>query len=107
MIARTWRGRVAENRGDEYFGYLKETGVKEYTSTPGNRGVFVLRRSVERQVEFLLVTLWDSTEAVRRFAGEDVETAVFYPEDDAFLVDRDLVANHYEVLLGPDAPASG
>ncbi len=107
MIARTWRGRVAADRGDEYFEYLKETGIKEYSETPGNRGVLVLRRSVEGQVEFLLVTLWDSMDAVRGFAGEDVETAVFYPQDDAFLVERDLTANHYEVLLGPDAPASG
>ena len=44
-----------------------------------------------------MFTLWDSIEAVKAFAGEDYETAVFYPEDDRFLVERDLTAEQYEV----------
>jgi heme-degrading monooxygenase HmoA len=51
-----------------------------------------------------MFTLWDSLEAVKAFAGEDYETAVFYPEDERFLVERDLTATHYEVdtQVGPD-----
>jgi hypothetical protein len=44
-----------------------------------------------------MFTLWDSLEAVKGFAGEDYETAVFYPEDDRFLVERDRTSTHYEV----------
>ena len=58
-------------------------------ATPGNQGVYGLRRVDGERCEFLLVTLWDDMDAVRAFAGEEPETAVFYPEDDRFLIDRD------------------
>jgi heme-degrading monooxygenase HmoA len=101
VIARTWRGAVRAQDADAYLEYLEATGLKEYRETPGNRGVFALRRIVDDRCEYLLLTLWDSIEAVHRFAGDDVETAVFYPEDDRFLVDRDLTSTHYDVVAGP------
>jgi|SRR5919198_3284792 heme-degrading monooxygenase HmoA len=97
-IARIWRGAVRRDDADRYADYLRATGVKEYAETPGNRGVLMLRRDRGDLVEFVLVTLWDSLDAVRGFAGDDVERAVFYPEDDAFLVERDLSASHFELL---------
>jgi heme-degrading monooxygenase HmoA len=57
----------------------------------------MLRRDVGERTEFVMFTLWDSLEAVRAFAGDDYETAVFYPEDERFLVERDLTAIHYQV----------
>ena len=59
----------------------------------------MLRRISDDRAEFLLVTLWDSMEAVRAFAGTDERVAVFYPEDDAFLVDRERHADHFDVLV--------
>jgi heme-degrading monooxygenase HmoA len=106
MIARTWRGWTAAADADRYVEYLRETGVKEYAETIGNRGVFLLRRVDGDRVEFLLLTLWDSIDAVRSFAGEDERVAVFYPEDDAFLVDRERHADHFDVLLAPDGLAT-
>jgi heme-degrading monooxygenase HmoA len=98
MIARIWRGSVREADKDHYFEYLKKTGLKEYAAVPGNRGVFTLRRVVDGKAEFTLLTLWDSWEAIKAFAGADPEKAVFYPEDDRFLVERELRVTHYEVL---------
>ena len=97
MIARIWTGAVRRADGDAYAEYMRETGVAEYAKTPGNEGVWMLRRNVGARAEFVMFTLWDSMEAVKAFAGEDYETAIFYPEDDRFLVDRDLTARHYEV----------
>jgi heme-degrading monooxygenase HmoA len=57
----------------------------------------MLRRDVDGLTEFVMFTLWESLDAVKAFAGDDHERAVFYPEDDRFLVDRDLTATHYEV----------
>ena len=54
-----------------------------------------VRRDLDEQTEFLMFTLWDSLAAVRTFAGQDYETAVFYPEDDRFLVERDPLSTHY------------
>jgi heme-degrading monooxygenase HmoA len=98
MIARTWRGAVAEADRDAYAEYMETTGVAGYASTPGNRGVWMLRRDVDGKTEFLMFTLWDSMEAVKGFAGEQPEIAVFYPEDDRFLVERDEFVSHYDVV---------
>ena len=75
-----------------------------YAKSPGNNGVWMLRRDVDDRTEFVMFTLWDSLEAVKAFAGDDHETAVFYPEGERFLVQRDLTTAHYEVdtHVGPD-----
>lgn len=104
MIVRTWRGATAADDADRYLAYLHQTGFAEYRATPGNRGVLALRR--ERPgtdgapvAELLLVTLWESWDAIRDFAGRDPSRAVFYPSDDAFLVERDEHVDHFEVAF--------
>src|SRR5690349_7007087 len=82
MIARTWRGWTRSEDSDAYVDYVKETGIAEYRATPGNRAAFVLRRDEGDRAEFVTLTFWDSMDAVRGFAGDDVERAVFYPDDD-------------------------
>ena len=99
MRARTWRGWTSAADADAYVDYLKETGFREYQETPGNRGVFGLRRIVGDRAEFLLVTLWESDDAIRAFAGDDPDQAVFYPEDDRFLVDRERHVDHYDLVF--------
>jgi len=98
MIARTWRGWTSTADADAYVGYLRETGFKEYRQTGGNRAAYLLHRQVGDRTEFVALTFWDSLDAVKAFAGDDVERAVFYPEDDRFLVERETVAHHYEVI---------
>lgn len=99
MIARTWRGSTKEEDADAYLDYLEKTGFREYRATPGNRGVLGLRRVAGGKAEFLLVTLWESQEAIRGFAGDDVDRAVFYPEDDRFLVERQERVDHFDVVF--------
>ena len=98
MIACIWRG--ATRLADEYiyYDYLLKTVLPEYKYTTGNRGVRVLRRVYDDKVEFLLITLWDSWNAIKAFAGEDYEKAVYYPEDEKFLLQLDPHVLHYEVL---------
>jgi len=97
MIARIWRGAVRTEDADEYGDYIAETGLAEYNRTPGNRGAWMLTREVGDRTEFLTFTLWESLDAVKAFAGDDYETAVYYPEDDRFLVERDDNCAHYDV----------
>ena len=101
MIARIWRGSTRESDKDTYFTYLQQTGLKEYSAVPGNLGVWTLRRVADGKCEFTLISLWDSWDAIKAFAGSDPEKAVFYPEDDKFLIERDLRVHHYEVLSAP------
>jgi heme-degrading monooxygenase HmoA len=99
MIARVWRGVTKGADAEPYLAYLTETGLAEYRATPGNRGVFALRRVVDDRAEFVLLTLWDSEEAVRRFAGANPSRAVFYPEDDRFLIERGELVDHFDVVF--------
>lgn len=99
MIARIWRGATKAEDGDAYLDYLHRTGFAEYRATPGNRGVLGLRRMENDRAEFLLLTLWESEEAIRRFAGDEIEKAVFYPEDERFLVEREERVSHFEVAF--------
>jgi heme-degrading monooxygenase HmoA len=99
MIARTWRGATQAQDAEIYLDYLHQTGLAEYRKVAGNRGVLALRRMADGKALFLLISLWESEEAIRRFAGEDVSRAVFYPEDEHFLVERDDHVDHYEVVF--------
>jgi heme-degrading monooxygenase HmoA len=97
MVVRTWRGWTRAEDADRYAECVAETGLKEYLATPGNRGAWILRRTEGDRCEFVTVSVWDSLDDIRGFAGDDVERAVFYPEDDEFLVERELTANHWEL----------
>ena len=100
LIARIWHGVTEAARADEYGDYLERTGARECRATPGNRGVYVLRRIKQYRAEFTFISLWDSFEAIRRFAGEDYEKAHYYPEDRDFLVELEPFVDHYEVIAG-------
>jgi heme-degrading monooxygenase HmoA len=97
MIARIWRGAVRQPDGDVYEQYIRDTGVAEYKATAGNLGVTMMRREVGDRTEFMLLSLWESLDAVKAFAGEDYEKGVYYPEDDRYLVERDEKSSHWEV----------
>jgi heme-degrading monooxygenase HmoA len=107
MIARTWRGATRAEDADAYLRYLHETGFAGYRETAGNLGALGLRRIVDGRAEFLLVSLWESVDAIRSFAGDDVERAVFFPEDDRFLIERDDRVEHFEVVHQADATRVG
>ena len=104
MIARTWHGRVRAADADAYRAYIEATGLADYRRTPGNRAVYVLRRTEGDVTHFLLLTLWDSWEAIRRFAGDDVERAHYYPDDERFLLELEPSVTHYEVLEEAPSP---
>jgi heme-degrading monooxygenase HmoA len=98
MIARVWRGWTRREDEDAYTRYVIETGMNESLATEGNRGVQLLRRQDGERIEFVTITVWESLDAIHRFAGEDPERAVFYPEDERYLVDRELTVAHYEIV---------
>ena len=108
MIARIWRGITPRDKAEEYLAYLQETGLKDYAATPGNRGVTVLRREQGEHCEIMLVSLWESMDAVRAFAGENPDKSVYYPKDSIYLLDMEPLVRHYEVVeqIAPTAPSS-
>jgi heme-degrading monooxygenase HmoA len=97
MIARIWRGWTTREDAAAYAEYVRSTGLVGYRQTPGNRGAYILQRDDGDRTEIVTVSFWDSLEAIKGFAGDDVERAVFYPEDDRYLVARDLTVTHFTV----------
>jgi heme-degrading monooxygenase HmoA len=99
MIARIWRGATEAAKADEYLEYLQRTGIADYRATEGNRGVSILRRVEGKTAHFLLISLWDSFESIGKFAGEEVEKARYYPEDERYLIELEPTVQHYEVMI--------
>jgi heme-degrading monooxygenase HmoA len=98
MIARIWRGVVRRADGDAYADYIRDTGFDEYAATAGNRGAWMLRDDRGDRTEFITFSLWESVEAIRAFAGDDIDAAVYYPEDERYLIEREATVSHYEVV---------
>ena len=99
MIARIWHGKASLSRADDYMDYFQKTGLPDYRATEGNLGVLVLRRGEGQQADFLIITLWESEDAVRKFAGDDIDKARYYPEDHHYFPELEPTVKHYEVLL--------
>jgi antibiotic biosynthesis monooxygenase (ABM) superfamily enzyme len=96
VIARIWRGATLAEHADEYAAYLEETGMRGARELPGARGTLVLRRARAGYAEFETILLFDSLDDIKAFAGDDLDLAVFFEEDDKYLVERDLEVRHYE-----------
>lgn len=95
-VVRMWSGVVRTEDRDEYAAYVERTGMGEYRSTPGNLDAWLLTRDLgDGRTEITTVSRWRDLESIVGFAGDDIERAVFYPEDDRFLVERDERVRHY------------
>ena len=101
MIARIWRGATRLADAAEYADYMRRTGLAEYTTTPGNLGAWMLWRPVGDTAQFIALSFWQSEEAIRGFAGEDISRAVYYPEDDRYLIERHDQVEHYNLEAIP------
>lgn len=98
LIARIWRGSTRPEDADRYATYLERTGLQDCRATPGNRGVYVLRRARQDRTDFTFVSLWESLDAIRRFAGEDYEKARYYPEDRKYLLELEPFVEHHDIV---------
>jgi hypothetical protein len=89
VIARVWRGATSAADADAYAAYVGRC-------LEGERAL-VLQRADDERAEIETIILFDSLGDVRAFAGDDIERARFYPEDDRYLVERELSVTHYDV----------
>ena len=102
MIARTWRGSATTANAARYERHFTKSVAPHLKEIPGNRGAWLLRRDGDGRVEFQAVTLWDSIEAIKAFAGPRPELAMVEPEARAVLLEFDDLATHYEVAYRAD-----
>jgi heme-degrading monooxygenase HmoA len=102
VIARVWRGLAAPDDANSYLQHLQQTTLPALRQIAGHQGAYVLRRETELSVEFLVLTLWESLDAVRVFAGDDCEVAVVPDAAARLLASYDERVVHYEVELAAD-----
>ena len=101
VITRMWHGRTTAEHADEYLEFLKKTGVPDYKSTKGNLSVEIWRRIDGEVCHFWTVTKWDSVESIRKFAGDDLNKAKYYPEDSKYLLEFEATVVHCETFQFP------
>lgn len=102
VIARIWYGWTTPTNADAYESLLREevfVGIRG-RAIDGFRGIELLRRDVEGEVEFVTIMHFDSIDAVRAFAGKTYEVAVVPPRARALLSRFDERSRHYEVRIG-------
>ena len=97
MIGRIWFGRTKAEDYAPYLAYLEESGVAELKRTLGNQGVMVLRRIDGDEAEFGVLSFWDSLDDVKAFAGDDVDVARYFPDDERYLLEFTPKLKHFEV----------
>jgi heme-degrading monooxygenase HmoA len=102
MIARQWRGWTTIENADRYEQFLRATVLPGLQKIDGFSGGYILRRSDKERLEFVVINLFDSLDAVRKFAGADYETAVFEPEALSLLAEAEPKAAHYDVQAAPE-----
>jgi heme-degrading monooxygenase HmoA len=98
MIVRLWHGRVPGSKAPAYREFLNRRAIPDYRSVPGNVSVHILERPEGEVTHFITMTFWESVAAIRAFAGEDIEAAKYYPEDEGFLLEYEPRVVHYEVV---------
>ncbi len=101
MIVRTWHGTVPTSKSEAYRNFLNERAIPDYQSVKGNLGVYILERHEGEVTHFITLTFWDSLETIRGFAGDEIEVAKYYDEDQDFLIEFEPNALHYEVVGQP------
>ena len=98
MIARIWHGTTPTAKADDYLAFLKARAIPDYSDTPGNLAVYLLRREEGGITHFLTLTHWESLDAIRAFAGEDISRAKYYPEDSDYLLEFEPTVQHYDLF---------
>jgi heme-degrading monooxygenase HmoA len=99
VIVRTWSARATRSGAADYHAYFAGTLLPELRGLAGFAGGYLLSREDGGVVELTTHTLWDSLDAIRAFAGEDISRSVVEPEAQAVLLDFDRTAVHRDVLV--------
>jgi len=105
IILRRWASRIRTDDADAYVDYIRRTGLDDYRATPGNLGAQMLLRDLgDGTSEVTTLSWWTDMEAIRAFAGEQVEVARYYPEDDRFLLGKPELVEHHRVVAEARQP---
>ena len=100
MILRMWEARSTAGGAADYIRHATTKVFPKIRAIEGYKGEYLLRRDVKDSVELVVLTLWDSIEAIRQFAGPEPNKALVEPEARAVLTSFDEYVTHFEVVRG-------
>lgn len=98
MIVRLWFGSTSFKKADKYVNHVKHSVFPQIQKITGYERGYILRRNLDTGVEFAVLTMWKSMDAIRGFSGEHTDQAVVAPEARALLRDFDKTVKHYEIV---------
>lgn len=98
MVLRVWKAQSTAKQAAVYVEHATKKVFPKVRAIEGHRGEYLLRREMADGVELVVLTLWDSMDAVRRFAGTEPDKAVVEPEARAVLTSFDEYVTHFEVV---------
>lgn len=96
-IARHWRGLARADQADAYVRHLRTETFPALQALPGFLESSILQRKLPEGIEFVVVTVWASLDAIQAFAGDNVEAAVVPQAVRDMMVECDASARHYEM----------
>lgn len=99
MIARMWRGYALPEKADEYVNHLQTSVLPELRQIDGFQEIYLMRQETSEAVEFIVLTIWESMDAIHKFAGENAEIAVVAPAAQALFREYDSTVKHFEVVF--------
>jgi hypothetical protein len=99
MISRHWKGIAKSGKADSYIDHLKNDTFPKLREIDGFVNASILRRRVYEGTEILIITVWESIDAIKAFAGEVAEMAVVPPVVQDMMLEYDRKAIHYEVTM--------
>ena len=101
-ILREWRAEIRRELKEEYVSYVLETGIAAYRNTAGNLAAAVAKRDLnEERSEIVTLIWWIDRAAIQAFAGQDIDRARYFPEDEHYLLTRPDRVGHFESRLLP------
>jgi heme-degrading monooxygenase HmoA len=98
-VAREWRGKVIGTRAAEYQQYLFDQGIVKLSQIEGNLGVQMFRIEDGGTTEFVVISYWPNLDAIRKYAGNEIEKPHHLPRDPEFLISLPEKVRHYQVLV--------
>jgi heme-degrading monooxygenase HmoA len=98
VIARVWHGRIRAKDAAQYVRYIEGTGIRDYRSCRGNRGALMFVRPNGDEAEVFTISLWDSYDDIKAFAGADISKARYYPKDEQYLLELEETVQHFDAV---------
>lgn len=79
MVVRIWTARASAEKEAAYVSHATASVFPALKALPGHWGAYVLQRETEDGVELVVAMVWESMDAVKRFAGDRLHRAVVDP----------------------------